>query len=492
MDKKNIGLGILLLIVALVVFSVDKGLITGYVTAEPTISTENIEKNAEKIEGAGNIKDNSGNAKSCEIGLENLPSLPAFDFSEESFGNFLEKIKPYEQYIRESGDFYGIDPELIRAIMRIESNGNIYTQKKYTIKNGQTVSMKTLCNGRCKMCNFCGGQGDNELCRENDNACLYWSNSGNGGLEISESCGYCSLMATSPKRCDDAKGCDIDGYLSGKPEDSIFAGAYELRVVVDSYNKFVDSEAKGLPSYNLYWATALGYNAGVGSMKLVLRKITEIKYDGDYSKFKWWEISVDDFKSIKSDLIDLSAGVGNKPSENLLGYPLTVMKALNLQNFKGCGGGVPQVSSLFTTKNTIQIDVPDSFVYQINPSFSVDLTERLDVYTKLREDAFIIAKDTEECYENKKINDENTLTQKAVWDVCVNEIIEENKNDIYEESGLSISVCDKDNENSVYVICAVSDKTVFVNNNNNDDDLNNNEFSDKPIVYKFALGFGNS
>lgn len=465
MDKKNIGLGILLLIVALVVFSVDKDLITGYVTADSTILTENTQENA----------------KSCEIGLDNLPSLPAFDFSEESFGNFLEKIKPYEQYIRESSDFYGIEPELIRAIMRIESNGNIYTQKNYVKKNGETASMKTLCNGRCKMCNFCGGQGDNELCKEKDNTCFYLSD---GSLEISESCGYCSLMATSPKKCENAKGCDIDGYLSGKPEDSIFAGAYELRVVVDSYNKFVDSEAKGLPSYNLYWATALGYNAGVGSMKLVLRKLTEIKYGGDYSKFKWWEISVDDFKGIKSDLIDLSAGVGNKPSENLLGYPLTVMKALKTQDFKSCGGNVPQVSPLFTTKNTIKIDTPDKFVYQINPSFSVDLAESLDVYAKLREDAFIIAKDTEECYENKKINNENKLTQKAVWDVCVNEIIEENKNDIYEESGLSISVCDKDNELPVYVICAVSDKKVMI--------YENDELLEKQLVYKFALGFGNS
>ena len=114
------------------------------------------------------------------------------------------------------------------------------------------------------MCNFCGGEGDSELCKEKDNTCFYLSD---GALEISESCGYCSLMATSPKKCENAKGCDIDGYLSGKPEDSIFAGAYELRAVVDSYNKFVESEAKELPAYNIYWATALGYNAGVGSMK---------------------------------------------------------------------------------------------------------------------------------------------------------------------------------------------------------------------------------
>lgn len=474
MNKKNIGLGILLLIVALVVFSVDKGLITGYVTEDSTMPAEDLKKNTDNI-------------KSCEIGLDNLPALPAFDFSDENFGNFLEKIKPYEQYIRESGDFYGIEPELIRAVMRVESNGNIYTQKKYTGKSGQTISMKTLCNGKCKMCNFCGGEGDPELCKEKDNACFY---SSGGALEISESCGYCSLMATSPKKCENAKGCDIDGYLSGKPEDSIFAGAYELRAVVDSYNKFVESEAKELPAYNIYWATALGYNAGVGSMKLVLRKLTEIKYAEDYSKFKWWEISADDFNKIKPAWIELSAGVGNKPSENLLGYPLTVMKALKMQDFKGCGGVLQsgrQVSPLFTTKNTIQIDVPDNFVYQVNPSFSVDLTDNLNVYVKLREEAFIIAKDVEKCYKEKKLNEQGI--QISVWNICMNEIIEENKKDIYEEFGLSIRVCDKDNETPVYVICAVSDKKVGVYKK---EDVDNGILSETNLVYKFALGFGNS
>ncbi|MBS3121446.1 transglycosylase SLT domain-containing protein [Candidatus Woesearchaeota archaeon] len=471
MDKKNIGLGLLILIVLISVFVIDKSLVTGYVTAANAYLTTE-----EKAEST-----NTG-AKSCEISLENLPPLPAFDFSDESFAVFLDKIKPYEQYIRESGDFYGIEPELIRAIMRVESNGNIHTQKKYIGKNGQTISMKTLCNGKCKMCNFCGGEGDSELCKEKDNTCFYLSD---GALEISESCGYCSLMATSPKKCENAKGCDIDGYLSGKPEDSIFAGAYELRAVVDSYNKFVESEAKELPAYNIYWATALGYNAGVGSMKLVLKKLTEIKYAGDYSKFKWWEINVDDFNKIKSVWIELSAGVGNKPSENLLGYPLTVMKALNVQNFKGCGGvlqGGQQVNPLFTTKNTIQIDVPDNFVYQVNPSFSADLTDNLNVYADLREEAFIIAKDVERCYEEKKLNVDGI--QKSVWDICVNQIIEESKNDIYESFGLSISVCDKDNETPVYVICAVSDKKVSV--------YNNDIFSETNLVYKFALGFGNS
>ncbi|MFH1440158.1 MAG: GDSL-type esterase/lipase family protein [Candidatus Woesearchaeota archaeon] len=367
----------------------------------------------------------------------------------DTYQQFLDRIRPYEQFIREASDKYDIEPELIRAVMYIESGGNVYA----------------------------GGS----LCNPS---------------------GYCSLMQTKISKCagmPDSE-CDVEKFKAGSSKDSIFAGTSHLKWTLGVYNNFINKVTDGkLPRYNDYWIVSMAYHDGVGSMATALKTLVDLKYSGDYSRFKWWEITLEDYKAVKLAFLNNKNSVGNKKAEVLWGYPTTIMKILSLENFKDCGGigttygsTSTKISSIDTSKETaatlkletIPKEISDDFVYQIRPSFSVYLIHDLDIYAKLREKAFLIAKDVEKCHEDKKETNidgkEPQLTSKQLWDQCIDEKVKENIA-LNLPPLLKLSVCHKDDKKPLYVLCAQAIDTVFVKDND--------EFSDKNLVYRFALGF---
>ena len=196
--KQMKGLGIMMgliviLVVSLTLFNIDLNLssVSGFVTVPPSDNNDDGNNNKPSNYAESIAKLEEGN---LYLGLENLPtSLPSGEFSESSFDNFLQRIMPYEQFIREAAAYYNIDEKLIRGIMRIENGGKPYDTGTYTIKDGSNtkIKVKRLCNGGCGLCKFAGGPGNEYNCKELDKQCWYYNADGNEWT-ISTSTGYCS------------------------------------------------------------------------------------------------------------------------------------------------------------------------------------------------------------------------------------------------------------------------------------------------------------
>jgi lysophospholipase L1-like esterase len=432
--------------------------------------------------------------------LEYLPPLPRSDFSENSFNKFLANIQPYEQYIKEACAHYQIPEELMKSIMRIESGGRIYHTKTVTIKDGQNskIKVKTLCNGRCGICKFAGGPGNSNNCMEDQKKCNYYDNDGKKWT-ISSSTGYCSITQTSIAGCEKIDTCNVNEFLNGNPKDAIYNGVAHVRSKLNAYIKFVSTPPYNqIPGHNLYWAVAFAYNNGQGSMRVALKEFTKLKYNGDYSKFNWWEIIPEDFIVTKSSFASsIQKKINSANGKGRTSYPLTVLKAMKMQGFDGCNSdviigekafsqytGTQQSTSQTQPTNLAQIELKDKFIYQIDPSFYVPLTHELNIYTVLREKAFLIAKEIEKCHEQKNVNIDGTkisTINKTIIKNCVEQEINKNKI-IAIPYKLNLEICDKDINKASYAICAKSNNNISV--------FTGTRISEKELTYKFALGFG--
>ncbi|MBT6041651.1 transglycosylase SLT domain-containing protein, partial [Candidatus Woesearchaeota archaeon] len=451
----------------------------------------NIEEPFDQLTSAIGYTPGIPQPKDCKdmIGYEHMPKIPEVDkFDNEFFEEYMKKISEYEPYIQElyENEKYQIRPELIKAIMVPESRGNVYRNKKYkkidNAGNKIEPTAKVLCNGRCKQCNFCGGPGDAELCMENSKECIYYDKN-TWEKSISSSCGFCSLMQTNIGKCEDVEECDVERFLAGNPRDAIFSSAKYIKMIMQSYKNTVKTVTNNkLPEHNYYWAIGFAYNNGPGSLKVAIKEITKNKYGGDYSRFNWWELTKEDFEPIMQHF---SPHVSVKDPLGRVLYALRVLKILQHQNFKDCGQPNANFKSItetttkeLSTPDTIYMDIEDQFVYQVDPSFSIPLTHDLDVYVRLREKVFLIAKEVEDCHESEKYLVE--VISKNTYDKCMTKVISNNA-EINLPPKLKLEICETHDTIPNYGLCFESKEKVFVKTKD--------KYSIQQLTYKIALGF---